>query len=51
MRNDKSEKKHLEKQSGKVKPYQEINHAVSENEDLQSRQPTPQPKDFEEIEY
>ncbi|WP_171046223.1 hypothetical protein [Lentibacillus cibarius] len=51
MRKNKSDKKHPEKQSGKVKPYQEINNAVSENEDLRSRQPTPQPKDFEEIEY
>ncbi|MFD1040155.1 hypothetical protein ACFQ3N_17420 [Virgibacillus byunsanensis] len=38
-------------QSGKVKAYQEINDEIAKNDKLKQKQPTPQPQDFEEIEY
>lgn len=50
VNNDKTNKKHYE-QLGKVKPYQEINDEISENNKLKQKQPTPQPQDFDEIEY
>ncbi|MGY0691858.1 hypothetical protein ACW2QC_03585 [Virgibacillus sp. FSP13] len=51
MNNDKENKKHARQQFGKVKPYQEINEEISQNEKLKQKQPTPQPEDFEEIDY
>ncbi|WP_158701725.1 hypothetical protein [Lentibacillus sp. Marseille-P4043] len=51
MNHDKENKKDSKQQFGKVKPYQEINDVISQNEELKQRQPTPQPEDFEEIDY
>lgn len=52
MSHDKEDKKHAKKrQSGKVKPYQEMNDEIAENNELKQMQPTPQPQDFEEIDY
>jgi hypothetical protein len=38
-------------QRDEVKAYQETNEEISNNESLKNSQPTPQPKDFDEIEY
>ncbi|MDY0406796.1 hypothetical protein P5G51_016795 [Virgibacillus sp. 179-BFC.A HS] len=34
-----------------AKSYQETSEDISKNEKLQHEQPTPQPKDLEEIDY
>ncbi|SES64396.1 hypothetical protein SAMN05216389_101220 [Oceanobacillus limi] len=36
---------------GKVKAYQEINKEISTENEVKKQRPTPQPKDFDEIEY
>ncbi|WP_163531428.1 MULTISPECIES: hypothetical protein [Halobacillus] len=51
MSDDKLNNKHSKEQFGNIKSYQEINNEVSKNEKLKHKQPTPQPQDFEEIEY
>ncbi|HLR68229.1 MAG TPA: hypothetical protein VK105_14050 [Virgibacillus sp.] len=51
MNNDKLDKKHSKKQFGEVKAYQEINESISKNNELKHKRPTPQPQDFEDIEY
>lgn len=51
MNNDKENKKSVKKQAGKVKSYQEINNEISDSNTLKQMQPTPQPEDFEEIDY
>ncbi|MRG88074.1 hypothetical protein [Salinibacillus xinjiangensis] len=35
----------------KVKAYQEINEEITKEEELKKKRPTPQPQDFEDIEY
>lgn len=51
MDSNKLNRKHSKEQSGKVKSYQGINDEISKNDQLKYMQPTPQPQDFEEIEY
>lgn len=52
MDHNKENKKHTKKQQfGKVKPYQEMNDEIRRNNELKQMQPTPQPQDFEEIDY
>jgi hypothetical protein len=38
-------------QFNNVKAFQETNEEISYNDDLKNRQPTPQPKEYDEIEY
>ncbi|HYK75217.1 MAG TPA: hypothetical protein VEV44_19140 [Pseudoneobacillus sp.] len=47
---DQSNLNHDNDQS-KGNAYQKINNDIPQNENLKNRQPTPQPKDFDEIEY
>lgn len=35
----------------KVKSFQETNEEMNRNDELKHRQPTPQPKEIEEIDY
>ncbi|WLV25392.1 hypothetical protein QR721_03955 [Aciduricibacillus chroicocephali] len=35
----------------KAKSYQETNEEIANSEELKHRQPTPQPKEMDEIEY
>ena len=35
----------------KAKSFQETNEEIKRNEELKHRQPTPQPKEMEEIDY
>lgn len=51
MNSDKSKNNHSNEQFGKVKSYQEINDEISKNKKLKNKKPTPQPQDFEEIQY
>ncbi|GGB34193.1 hypothetical protein F3157_05065 [Virgibacillus dakarensis] len=51
MDKNKGNKKHSKEQLGKVKPYQEINNEITSKNELKQMQPTPQPQDFEEIDY
>lgn len=37
--------------NNKVKAYVEINEEIANNEELKKIQPTPQPKEYDEIEY
>ncbi|MUK90821.1 hypothetical protein GMD78_20950 [Ornithinibacillus sp. L9] len=46
-----NDRKNSNKQSKKVKAYQEINKEIANSNELKNQQPVPQPKDFEEIEY
>lgn len=46
-----NEGKRYERKVGKVKAYQDINDEIAKDKELQNMQPTPEPKDFEEIEY
>ncbi|WP_176555713.1 hypothetical protein [Virgibacillus ndiopensis] len=39
------------KKSGKGKSFQEISDEIAAKPSLKEKQPTPQPKDFDEIEY
>ncbi len=46
-----NEGKRYKRKIGKVKAYQEINDEIAKDKELRAMQPTPEPKDFEEIEY
>jgi hypothetical protein len=46
-----NEGKHYQPKSKKVKAYQELNEEIAKDKELRNMQPTPEPKDFEEIEY
>ncbi|MDC3414511.1 hypothetical protein NC797_16320 [Aquibacillus sp. 3ASR75-11] len=48
---DEKNKKEFKKNEPDVKSYQELNEEISNNKNIKHMQPTPQPKDFEEIEY
>jgi hypothetical protein len=39
------------KKKEKVKAFQELDEQISNKDEVKRMQPTPQPKDFEEIEY
>jgi hypothetical protein len=45
------ERKHSRSQKKQVKAFQEISEEVNKDPKLKNMQPTPQPDDFEEIEY
>ncbi|WP_188456420.1 hypothetical protein [Virgibacillus oceani] len=53
MDNQFNEKKQktMHEQSFKGKSFQEISDEIAAKPELKERQPTPQPKDFDEIEY
>ncbi|MFD1848946.1 hypothetical protein [Oceanobacillus bengalensis] len=51
MRNNKQNKTKTRKQFGEVKSFQEIYNETSKNSEFKHNQPTPQPQDFDEIEY
>ncbi|WP_442593911.1 hypothetical protein [Neobacillus sp. D3-1R] len=46
-----SNKNHSQQSIENVKSYQEKNDEIFENDTLKNRQPTPQPKEYDEIEY
>ncbi|MDF0727321.1 hypothetical protein PY093_11555 [Cytobacillus sp. S13-E01] len=48
---DTNKRGHIESKIGKVKAYQDINEEIKNNKALRNRKPTPEPQDFEEIEY
>jgi hypothetical protein len=50
MKEDFKEKRRPNNQH-KIKAFVELSEEITNNPDLENRQPTPQPKDFDEIEY
>ncbi|MCM3670473.1 hypothetical protein M3181_16020 [Mesobacillus maritimus] len=50
MKRDFKEKREM-KEPNKVKPFVELSEEISNNPNLENRQPTPQQKEFDEIEY
>ncbi|MFB4168147.1 hypothetical protein [Virgibacillus sp. JSM 102003] len=51
MNDKKLNDKPATEQFSKVKPYQETNEEIANNDKLKQKQPTLKPDDFEEIEY
>jgi hypothetical protein len=50
MKEDFKEKR-ITNDQNKTKAFVELSEEITNNPDLENRQPTPQPKDFDEIEY
>lgn len=48
---DETNLKHKNNHADEVKAYQELNNEIANNDSLKNRQPTPQPKEYDEIEY
>lgn len=50
MKEDFKEKR-ITNDQNKMKSFVELSEEITNNPELENRQPTPQPKDFDEIEY